>query len=56
MVTLSEITAHNVKNMNLIKFQNEAARITSGATKLVPLTNLYKEIGWESLSKRQKQL
>ena len=36
----------------LDKIQNEAARIATGATKLVSLTNLYKEIGWESLSKR----
>ena len=37
----------------LDKIQNEAARIATGATKLVSLTNLYKEIGWESLSKRR---
>ena len=37
----------------LYKIQNEAARIATGATKLVSLTNLYKEIGWESLSKRR---
>ena len=37
----------------LDKIQNEAARIAIGATKLVSLTNLYKEIGWESLSKRR---
>ena len=37
----------------LDKIQNEAARIATGATKLVPLTNLYKEIGWEPLSKRR---
>ena len=37
----------------LDKIQNKAARIAKGATKLVSLTNLYKEIGWESLSKSQ---
>ena len=37
----------------LDKIQNEAARIATGATKLVSLTNLYKEIGLESLSKRR---
>ena len=37
----------------LDKIQNEAARIATGATKLVSLTNLYNEIGWESLSKRR---
>ena len=48
MATLSGIIAHNMK-----KIQNEAARIAIGATKLVSLNNLYKEIGWESLSKRR---
>ena len=38
----------------LDKIQNEAARIAKGATKLVSLTNLYKELGWESLSKLKK--
>ena len=37
----------------LDKVQNEAARIATGATKLVPLTNLYKEICWETLPKKQ---
>ena len=37
----------------LDKIQNEAAMIATGATKLVSLTNLYKEIGLESLSKRR---
>ena len=37
----------------LDKIQDEAARIATGATKLVSLTNLDKEIGWESLSKRR---
>ena len=33
----------------LDKIQNEAARIATGATKLVSINNLYKEICWESL-------
>ena len=37
----------------LDKIRNEATRIATGAIKLVPLTNLYKEIGWETLSKRR---
>ena len=45
MATLSGITAYEID-----KIQNEADRI---ATELVPLINLYKEIGWESLSKRR---
>ncbi|MCG8113681.1 MAG: reverse transcriptase domain-containing protein [Candidatus Thiodiazotropha taylori] len=39
---------------DLEKIQNEAARIATGATKLVSLNNLYKEICWESLQKRRR--
>ena len=31
----------------------EAARIASGATKLLSIQNLYKEIGWETLEKQK---
>ena len=44
---------HYAARYELDKIQNEAARIATGATKLVSLTNLYKEIGWESLTKRR---
>ena len=37
----------------LEKNQNEAARIATGATRLVSLNALSKEIGWESLEKRR---
>ena len=37
----------------LEKIQNEAARIATGATRLVSLSTLRKEIGWESLEKRR---
>lgn len=37
----------------LDKIQNEAARIATGATKLVSLNALYTEIGWESLEQRR---
>ena len=37
----------------LDKIQNEAARIATGATKLVSIKNLNKEICWESLQKRR---
>ena len=37
----------------LEKTQNEAARIATGATRLVSLSTLSKEIGWESLEKRR---
>ena len=36
----------------LEKIQNEAARIVSGATKLVSLDKLYDEVGWETLACR----
>ena len=35
--------------------QNEAARIVTGATKLVSINNLLKETGWELLSTRRKK-
>ena len=37
----------------LDKIQNEAARIATGATNIVSINNLYKEICWESLQKRR---
>ena len=39
----------------LEKSQNEAARIVTGATKLVSINKLLKETGWESLSTRRKK-
>ena len=39
---------------DLDKIQNEAARIATGATKLVSLNALSKEICWESLGQRRK--
>ena len=38
----------------LDKIQNEAARIVTGATKLVSLDTLYSEIRWETLEQRRK--
>jgi hypothetical protein len=38
---------------DLEKIQNEAARIVTGASKLISLRNLYREIGWESLETRR---
>ena len=35
------------------KIQNEAARIATGATKLVSVDALYKEISWETLEQRR---
>ncbi len=36
------------------KIQNEAARISTGATRLVSIESLYQEICWESLDNRRK--
>ena len=33
---------------SLEKINIEAARIVSGATKLVSIENMYKEVGWET--------
>ena len=39
---------------DLEKIQLEAARIATGATKLVSIENLYDETGWEKLETRRK--
>lgn len=39
----------------LEKIHNEAARIVTGATKLVSLNSLFRETGWESLSARRRK-
>ena len=39
----------------LEKIQNEAARITSGCTRLVSLEDLYNELGWETISQRRRK-
>ena len=46
MATSSRITVLNTKGRNK-KNQLEAARIATGATKLISVNNLYKETGWE---------
>ena len=43
------------EKLELDKIQSEAARIVSGATKLVSLHALYEEVGWESLEKRRRK-
>ena len=40
---------------DLDKRQNEAARIVTGRSKLVSLSNLRQECGWESLSERRRK-
>ena len=40
---------------DLEKIQNEAARIVSGATRLVSINSLSLETGWESLSSQRKK-
>ena len=42
------------EKLNLEKIQNEAARISTGCTKLVSLRDLYKETGWDTLDTRRK--
>ena len=42
------------ENKDLDKIQSEAARIATGATKLVSLSTLSNEICWESLEQRRK--
>lgn len=44
----------NTKKNELDKIQHEAARIVTGATKLISINNLYKEVCWESLDKRRQ--
>ena len=41
---------------DLDKIQNEAARIVSGCSKLVSLSDLREECGWELLSERRRKL
>ena len=48
------IIAHRQKIMNLTKFRMRPPEyIATGATKLVSINNLYKEICWDSLQKRR---
>ena len=42
------------EKQELEKIQIEAARIASGATKLISIHNLYNEIGWETLEKKEE--
>ena len=39
----------------LDKIQNEASRIITGTTKLVSISELYKETGWETLTSRRRK-
>ena len=41
------------EKQELDKIQNEAARITTGATKLISLENLQDEVKWQPLQKRR---
>ena len=52
---LSGTTASSTKQMHWKRNQNEAARIVTGATKLVSINTLLKETGWEALSTRRKE-
>ena len=48
------IIVQNMKKNELDKIQNEAARIATGATKLVSINALYNEVCWDSLETRRK--
>jgi hypothetical protein len=43
------------EKQELDRIQNEAARITSGTTKLVSISDLYHTLKWESLSDRRRK-
>ena len=51
-VVWDNCTSHDKQELD--KIQNEAARITTGATKLVSIHLLCQEIGWESLESRRR--
>lgn len=45
----------NYEKEELEKIQHDAARIVSGCTKLVSISELYHEICWESLAERRRK-
>ena len=45
----------NYEKEELNKIQNEAARIVTGATKLISIENLYNETCWETFSDRRRK-
>ena len=46
----------NYEKQDLDKIQTEAARIVTGATKLVSLYSLYEEVNWDPLETRRRKL
>ena len=52
---LSGTSVPNTKRTSLEQIQNEAARIVTGATKLVSIQSLRSETGWESLTSRREK-
>ena len=52
-VVWSNCTQYEINELD--KIQNEAARIVTGATKLVSINSLIKETGWETLLTRRKK-
>lgn len=52
-VVWDNCTSYEVNDLE--KIQNEAARIVTGATKLVSINSLLLETGWETLSTRRKK-
>ena len=45
----------NYEKDDIEKIQNEAARIVSGCTKLVSISELFLETGWETLTDRRRK-
>ena len=52
-VVWNNCTQYEINELD--KIQNEAARIVTGATKLVSINSLIKETGWETLLTRRKK-
>ena len=55
MLLLCGTIAHSANRLDLNKIQYEAARIVTGATRLVSIISLLTETGWETLSVRRKK-
>ena len=53
MLMLSGTFAKSINPTSLTKIQNEAARIVTGATKLMSINALLTETRWETLSSRR---
>ena len=55
LLEYSDIICLQSEKQDLEKIQIEAARIATGATKLVSITALYRETRWDSLDERRRK-